>query len=89
MTWSSPRCPHQYHYLVHRKQFYFVGIGPICEVELTRIFGHVLLFVRCIEDRSQYYNIFLNIHMFLNVVIMILEYFLYPILVQKSEKCSF
>ena len=38
-TWSSPRCPFLYHSLVHSKNnSYFVGIGPICDVDLTCIF---------------------------------------------------
>ena len=43
-------------------------------------------FVRFIEDRSQYYKIFFNTHLFSNVVIMTLNYVLYPILVQNPEK---
>ena len=46
-------------------------------------------FVRCIEDRYQYYNIILNTNLFLNAVIITLNYVLYPILVQNSEKYSF
>ena len=56
--WSSPRCPLRSHYLVHSKNNSFiVGIGPICDVELTCIFRPVFPFVCCIEDRFQYYNI--------------------------------
>ena len=35
-TVSSPRLPLRYNFLVHsEKHSYFVGIGPICDVELT------------------------------------------------------
>ena len=39
------------------KNSYFFGIGTIRDVELTYIFRPIFLFIRCIEDRSQYYNI--------------------------------
>ena len=39
MMWSSPRCPLQYHSLVHSENnSYFLGIGPIHYVDLTCIF---------------------------------------------------
>ena len=39
MTGSIPRCPLQSHYLVHRENnSYFVGIGPICDIDLICIF---------------------------------------------------
>ena len=42
VTGSIPRCPLWYHSLVHsQKKSYFVGIGPICDVELTYIFRPV------------------------------------------------
>ena len=47
------------------------------------------LLICCIKDGSYYYNINVNTHMFSNVVIMTLNYVLYPILVYNSEKCSF
>ena len=58
LTWYLPRCPLQSHSLVHSKNnSYFFGIGPICDADLTCIFWPFFPFVRCIEDRSQYYNI--------------------------------
>ena len=75
-TGSSPRCPIWFHYLVNSKNnSYFVGIGPICDIELTCIFWLVFLFVRCIKYRSQYYKIIFNTHLFSDVVIMTLNYF--------------
>ena len=44
-------------YGTQRKNSYFFGIVPICDVELTCIFQPVFPFVHWIEDRSQYYNI--------------------------------
>ena len=42
MTWSSRRPPPQYNSIVHSKtNFYFLGIGPICYVDLTCIFRPV------------------------------------------------
>ena len=76
-------------YGTQQKHSYFVGIGPICDVEITCIFWPVPPFVSCIKDRPHYYNINFNIHLFSNVVIMTLTYVLYPILVQNPEKCSF
>ena len=56
-TWSSPRCPLQSHSLLYcKKKSYFFGIGLIPYVDLTCIFRPIFPFVRCIEDRSQYYN---------------------------------
>ena len=46
-------------------------------------------FVRCIEDRSQYYRIIFNTHLFSNVVIMTLNYVLCPILVHNPENSHF
>ena len=41
-TWSIPRCPLRYHYLVHSENnSYFVLIAPIRDVELTYIFRPV------------------------------------------------
>ena len=89
-TGSSPRCPIWFHYLVNSKNnSYFVGIGPICDIELTCIFWLVFLFVRCIKYRSQYYKIVFNTHLFSDVFIMTLNYVLCPILVQNLEKCTF
>ena len=39
------------------KKYYFVGIEPIRDVELTCIFQNTPPFVSCIEDMSQYYYI--------------------------------
>ena len=46
-------------------------------------------FVRCIGDRSQYYKIIFNTHMFSNVFIMTLNYVLCPISVQNPENVHF
>ena len=40
------------------KNTYFLGIGPTRDVYLTCILDLFFSFVCCIEDRSQYYNIF-------------------------------
>ena len=56
-TWSTPRCPLRSHYLVHRKKnSYFLGIGPILDVELTCMFRPIFLIVYCTENRYQDYN---------------------------------
>ena len=56
---SRTICPLRYHSLVHSENnSYFVGIGPIRDIELTCIFQPIFIFVRCIKDRSQYYKIF-------------------------------
>ena len=58
MTWSIPRCPPQSHFQVYCKNnSYFVGVGLICDVELTCAFWPFFSFVRCIKDMSQYYKI--------------------------------
>ena len=58
LTGSSPICPLQYYFLVHIKNnSYFVGIGPIHDIDLIFFFGLFLLFVRWIKDRSEYYKI--------------------------------
>ena len=63
VLWSSPRYLLRYHSLVHSKNnSYFVGIAPICDVELTCIFWPVFTFVHCIEDSYQYYKIIFLIH---------------------------
>ena len=43
MIWYRPRCSLRYHFMVHIENIsYFVGIGPIRDVELTYIFRPVL-----------------------------------------------
>ena len=42
MMWYSPRCTLRSHYLVHIKNnSYFVGMGPICDIEFKCIFRPV------------------------------------------------
>ena len=42
LTWSIPRRPLRSHSLVHSENnYYFLGIGPIRDVELTCIFRHI------------------------------------------------
>ena len=89
-TGSSPRCPLWYHSLVYSKNnCYFVRIGPIHDIDLTCTFRPFFPFLQCIKDRYQYYMIMFNKHLFSNVVIMALNYILFPILVQNLEKCTF
>ena len=90
MTCSRPRCPLRSYYMVHSEyNYYFLGILPILDVDLTYIFRPVFPFVCFIEDRSQYYKVIFNTYMFSNIVIMTLNYVLCPISVQNSERCTF
>ena len=64
---------------------FFVGIVPNFDIELIFIFGLFLLFLCWTEDRSQYYKISFDTHLFSNIVIMTLNYVLCAILVQNLE----
>ena len=46
-------------------------------------------FVCCIEDRSQYYKIIFNTHLFSNIITMTLHDVLCPIWVQNLKKCTY
>ena len=57
-TFSSPRHPLRYHYLVCSENYLFIiGIGPIRDKYLIFIFDMFLFFASLIEDRSKYYKI--------------------------------
>ena len=88
-AWYRPRCPLRSHLLVHGKKIYSVGIGPICDVNITYIFDLSPPFVRCIKDRFQYYDLFWNTHMFSNIVIVTLNYVSWLIFLQILGKCTF
>ena len=84
-TGSSRRFPLQYHYLVHSKNnSYFVGIGPIRDIELICIFDLFFL-VSWIEDRSNYYKINFRFTSVFNFLIITFDYYLFHVLVQNME----
>ena len=84
MTWSRPRCPLRYHSLVHSKKIVFFRnrtnswcrahmyiwtcFSPLCV--LSKIGISTIIYI-------------LNTHMFSNIVIMTLNYFMSTILVQN------
>ena len=79
-------CYLQSHSLVHSENnSYFVGIGPICDIDLICVFHLLLLFVCWIEDRSKYYKINFKYTSVFNFFMMIFNYDFCRVLVQNLE----
>ena len=90
MTCSRPRWPLRSHSMVHSEKIllFWNRTNSWCRSHMYISTYFPPLYVVLKIGLSTITYIF-NIHLFSNVVIMTLNYVLYPILVQNSKKCSF